>query len=303
MDHLKCFTCRNSAGKGTLNIEDAAQCESCDTYYHLSCHKRAMQSRGPLKCCLEKEANAPISRGFLLGEFKSLREDMNKHHSEIVTRMDSMEVKLETRLENVEIQLTAHESQLKNHQSLLDTHGREITDVGEQIHLFKTEGDHWKSHVEESILSEVADRIRREANVFVYNLPQENNGDMSNIALLLQNFSTAPFSASDVKAAVRIKTKVPNKISPLKVTLSNKEFARWLFVHSKKGADPSVKCVPDRTATQKSNFSKVIAELNERKDRGESNIKLKYINGNPQIVEEKGSKNSRKTGQKDKQKS
>lgn len=50
--------------------------------------------------------------------------------------------------------------------------------------------------------------------------------------------------------------------------------------------------MPDRTAAQKKNFIKVISELNERKNNGENNLQLKFINGNPQIKERKVSKNS-----------
>lgn len=274
MSGVKCYMCTS---KGSINIDEAAQCVKCNAYFHQSCFLRVKDKDGSLKCCkatrspnmssIEKSPSSqPLDREFFKNELSAMRND-------IINRIDSLETKFGNRLNTVE--------------SKIEEHDTDIIDLTERVNIVEQQSEKFKCDVETSILVEIADRKKRELNVIIYNL-EEKQTVQEDISALIDNFRGAPFNADNIHA-FRIGGKKTEFVRPLKVKFINKDFAHWLLINSKRGLDTTIKCVPDRTQYQRTQFKDVINELNVRKSKGENNIQLKYVNGTPAIISKKTS--------------
>lgn len=306
MSGEKCFMCKNSATKGPIaNLADAAQC-TCGSYYHQSCYQRQTKSSaGLLKCCLEKQAALqaaqPLDRAFLIKELQALRgnlqTDISKNSDELGARIDLLGSKLEKRIGKIEDIVNVHDKKIQDNENNVKKHDTDIADLEEKFLCLEQNIGKWKQDSEDFISAEVYDRCRRDRNVIVYNIA-EHALPADDIKVLLQNYPTAPFNENDVRST-RLGEKKENLVRPLKLVFNNKDFAHWLFANSKNGIDKNIKCVPDRTALQRKKFSEIIKELNTRKENGEKNLQLKFVNGTPQITLKKNSlpKNLRNTEQ------
>lgn len=298
--------CKNSATKGSIaNLADAAQC-TCGSYYHQSCYQRQTKSSaGLLKCCLEKQAALqaaqPLDRAFLIKELQALRgnlqTDISKNSDELGARIDLLGSKLEKRIGKIEDIVNVHDKKIQDNENNVKKHDTDIADLEEKFLCLEQNIGKWKQDSEDFISAEVYDRCRRDRNVIVYNIA-EHALPADDIKVLLQNYPTAPFNENDVRST-RLGEKKENLVRPLKLVFNNKDFAHWLFANSKNGIDKNIKCVPDRTVLQRKNFSEIIKELNTRKENGEKNLQLKFVNGTPQITLKKNSlpKNLRNTEQ------
>ena len=316
MAEEKCFSCRNSATKGPIsNLDDARSCPDCGAFYHPSCYDRAVVERQKggktPKCCeLGFFVTQPLDKATFTREMQALRSEMDGNHKSILEKFQTLENKVENKLKKVNKKIEDVDKRVDACDKKIDEHENRLLDVDEKVHLLEQNSESWQKDAEviilqnneklkrettAKILSEVAERQRRENHVIVYNLAGTEKND---IKLLLSNFPDAPFKESDVYVR-RLKSKkqavnnAVNKdttvqvIEPLKVFFQKREYADWLLLHSKQGSNPTVKCVHDRTPLQRDEFNSIFDEFNKRKNDGETDLQIKFIGGIPQIRKNK----------------
>lgn len=290
MSDTKCFSC--PAKNAIANIQDAKRCNNCQTYYHPSCFKVALKylsSKGTMRCCPDHQPdvsstnNQIVDREFFIAELQTLRNVLVSHadrnHEDLVNRVNKLENDVSVKFNEVTQRVDKYESKLIN--------------LEEQVALLESKQDNTSLKIEEEAIAELEDRKQRENNVIVFGLA-ENQTYSEDKESILEAFPSAPFSLNQF-SAFRLGNRNANSTRPLKLLFKNKEQAAWMLVNSKRGTDPNIKCVHDRTPRQREQFKTVMEELNNRRENGETNITLKFERGVPLIKEKRkhqGSKNS-----------
>ncbi|KAJ3654440.1 hypothetical protein Zmor_005034 [Zophobas morio] len=141
---------------------------------------------------------------------------------------------------------------------------------------------------EEEIISEVDDRQRRATNLIVYNLPESDDktvinskqDDISQFAALVSSEEWKNEIVPD--KCFRLGKKVENKRRPLLINFKSSTVVLSILRNYK--AANNIYMNRDLTARQRNIAYLVREEFRSRKENGEGNIKLKYTNGVPKIV-------------------
>lgn len=169
---------------------------------------------------------------------------------------------------------------IKSLQSLVESMQEEL----------KTLKEKKESENMESIINEISDRQRREKNILIYNLETTGDSnlnsqetDMKKVVDILK--SIAP-KVTKVINVSRLGKTHSNKPHPLKVQLATKEDVYEILKnkHKLKQMNMNIQISTDKTYLQRQYFKKILAELSNRKQNGEDNLYIKYINGRPTIT-------------------
>lgn len=135
---------------------------------------------------------------------------------------------------------------------------------------------------EDTITGELLERQKRCTNIVLFNLPVSDN-DVNSAKLIIKDLINRDVS---VRSAVRVGKSNKNGIRALKVALQDSTIVSDIL-RSKK--DPlkrkNIYISADLTSTQRSQLNRTKEELLTRKNNGEQNLKIKYINGVPKIIE------------------
>lgn len=156
-----------------------------------------------------------------------------------------------------------------------------------------------KSVDTEGIMAEINDRACRAANVMVYGLPESTSPDVNTrrqadlqltTRLSLLKISQPNFDNSGVKT-FRVGKNQGKNPRPLKVILINEHDAQLVlsnFSHdTATEANQSFsqfKVARDKTPQEQKYLRVLIAEIEERKSKGENDLKIKFKNNIPSIV-------------------
>ncbi|CAI6353027.1 unnamed protein product [Macrosiphum euphorbiae] len=143
-----------------------------------------------------------------------------------------------------------------------------------------------------NILNELADRQSRAQNIILYNLPENLNNtqipisDGDNLKLIFKEMKVDynPINFNRLG-------KPSDRTRPLKITLADKKsIFETLRAQSTLRHSPDFKDIrfsSDRTIKQREQMALLRKELESRREKGETNIIIKYIKGNPQIINSK----------------
>lgn len=138
----------------------------------------------------------------------------------------------------------------------------------------------------EMIINEIAERQKRDRNIIVYKM-EESNDDVSKVTDIIKRI--APKVETTNLKAFRLGRSQTNKFRPLKVQLSSREDVFSILKNKAKLRELNINVIisTDQTKMQQDYYRKIKSELDGRKDNGEENIYIKYINGIPTIVKSK----------------
>lgn len=149
----------------------------------------------------------------------------------------------------------------------------------------------------EKIVQEVEDRRCRRKNVIIIGIPEQDQSMTRE-----QNCNVEFTQLKDIFAQMKLKNSVghfqfhrlgrlvPGNTRPrlIKVMFDNEETVRQLLLNSgalkKSDRFGNIIVTSDKTPRQMEQYRAVKEELNNRKNSGENNLKIKYIKGVPQIV-------------------
>lgn len=149
----------------------------------------------------------------------------------------------------------------------------------------------------ESLMAEFNDRVRRASNVMVYGLvestsPNSNARKISDLELVTSLFKSSQpnFNNSGVKL-FRVGKTQGDKPRPLKVVLNSEYDARLVlstFSHDSASKVntifSSVKVARDKTPQEQKYLKSLVAEMENRKSKGEDDLTIKFKNNIPSIV-------------------
>jgi len=143
-----------------------------------------------------------------------------------------------------------------------------------------------------NILNELTDRQSRAQNIILYNLPENLNntqnpisdGDSLKLIFKEMKVDYSPINFNRLG-------KPSDRTRPLKITLADAKSvfetlrAQSILRHSPDFKD--IRFSSDRTIKQREQMALLRKELESRREKGETNIIIKYIKGNPQIINSK----------------
>lgn len=164
--------------------------------------------------------------------------------------------------------------------------------LNQEIQNLKTQKG---SEETEIIINEISDRQRREKNLILFNVPELLTGsvankqaaDLNKVVGIINNIS--PEVNTHSINVVRLGRSDGRKPRPLKVEVDSRDSVFAILKNKRKLSEEyaEVSITTDRTALQREQLKKVIHDINERKEQGEEDLYIKYINGNPVIAKSK----------------
>lgn len=140
----------------------------------------------------------------------------------------------------------------------------------------------------EDIFREIRERKKRENNVIFRGISEQtaistNERVANDEAAVLNLISLASKGIPKPTKIIRIGKYKPGKTRSIKVCFNNPEPAN-ILLRSKAKLPDSIRIFSDQTPAQQKHFFAIKDELTKRKNAGEDDITIKYINGIPTIV-------------------
>lgn len=150
----------------------------------------------------------------------------------------------------------------------------------------------------EEILQELNERNSRKNNFLAFNIPEQSSSlsKSDRLTAEMRDVSELITSASsdiplDNIRVLRLGKFIPtsSRPRPLKITLSDAKYVHEIVKNSKRLRSidkfKNVTVSFDRTSRQINLYNDLKREMAERVQNGETNLKIKYINGVPKIVD------------------
>lgn len=145
------------------------------------------------------------------------------------------------------------------------------------------------------ISSELEDRRRRACNIMILGALESNSENQAeNLQIDRENtfkvlvYWAPELQPDDICFLTRLGKRSPQKPRPLKIVLSNPEFAKKIFKGSKLAPAPGIKIVNDLTPAQKQELEDLRVKLQALNDDTKT---IRYIRGTPQIAPKPGNAN------------
>ncbi|KAK2578449.1 hypothetical protein KPH14_012589 [Odynerus spinipes] len=240
----------------------------CNTISHPACLQRTGHqfNNGQFVDCKTKNCQkSPSKDEFLLGKIQPLiRDEFDKFRGEIVKMYrEEMEV------------LRASVSKIAKRVSIIE----------EKIEEFGLVRDTpVKAVDEEEILLEIMERERRASNIILFNLEEtlssfstsstsQGSSSLTDKELAKDVLAVINPEGAIIKGCMRIGRKTPDRVRPVRVTLSSKQEVLEILKHKFKYVGP-VKIVQDRTEKQRAHLDRLWQELTSLINSGDTKKKL-----------------------------
>lgn len=194
-------------------------------------------------------------------DMRLLFEELRVNHLTRINKLENEMVELRKTIERLDNSIEAN------------TNGTSKTDAVNEVSS-------------ESLFNEFHDRAQRAKNIIIHEIPESNsqdtrvriNHDLEQVAEILGKLDV---STRDFKA-IRL-GRPGNKIRPLKVLFNNENVASSCLKNRRLLRD-SIRLNADLTIMQRDQIRKAYAELDQRKQKGEKNLNVKFIKGIPKVV-------------------
>ena len=147
----------------------------------------------------------------------------------------------------------------------------------------------------EEIIEEINERNKRQRNLVIFGVTEPNqnlsteareNNDKSQVSDILHTV-IPELNTNDIKP-IRLGRFAVDKSRPIKIRLDNDNDVFKVIRHCNTLKNSryrnKVFISMDRTPRQLEYFKMIREEFNRRKNAGENNIKIKYVNGIPKIT-------------------
>lgn len=167
---------------------------------------------------------------------------------------------------------------------LEDNYGAILKDVDNlkaQVMVSKSTSN---QHSLDEIQFEMNDRLVRSKNIVMYNVPEGSTSHEDNqyVSCLIDELKPSLDKADEIKF-MRLGKRRDNSSRPLKIVCSSQKDAFSLFNVRQKLKKPMAMSL-DRTKAQRELLASVRKELDDRKKKGEVDITIKYVRGQPTIT-------------------
>lgn len=146
----------------------------------------------------------------------------------------------------------------------------------------------------EDLVQEVIERQNRRRNLMIFGLEEQQqstktdrlDAEKTDVLKIFTFLTPKSISITDVRRLGKF-DRERMRPRPLKVTLADDHQVLEIIKKSanlKQSEFKNISLSPDKTPRQIEYFKKLKAELEDRRNKGETNVKIKYSNGMPKIV-------------------
>lgn len=143
----------------------------------------------------------------------------------------------------------------------------------------------------DELLAEVQDRMERNRNIILAGVLEPHMNDMdkkreydrSEAMKILRAINP---HCPEPEKTIRLGKYGDNKTRPLKVCFSSQDQAKTILKNKSNLKDIKIKIYSDQTPLQQQNILNLREELQQRTDKGEKYLTIKYVKGYPKIVKQ-----------------
>lgn len=163
---------------------------------------------------------------------------------------------------------------------------KKVDDLHKEIIQLTTQsqGNRCSTFTEDEVIAEIQERNKRSRNVIMFNLPELGDDDLNSVREVVTAVTNENLN---IEKIVRFGKKNKNGIRAIKVTFSRTEEAdRVIRARKNNIKDKKIFIQIDMTQRQRECSEKLRAEIVMRREKGERDIMLKYIQGVPRIVKQ-----------------
>lgn len=271
----KCPNCTHSPKKGG----STTICDGCRAEVHLLCvglssdDVRVTRNKSRSIRILCNNCNQLMGE---LGEFKniltSLKDDFNK-------KFASLEEKL----------VVSNQSDIGGLKKAIENLQKDIKDIKDNKVTCESENNMF-----EEVVQEITEREKRKRNLVLFGPTEQHQVAaeeriLADKALIADILNTANIPTQNVNLKpIRLGKYTPGKNRPIKINLESEDHVHLVIKKARelKNMDrfKHISISLDRTPKQIDDYRNVKKIFDERKNNGETNIKIKYINGYPRII-------------------
>lgn len=302
-----CFIC-----SAKIKYDDV-RCIVCSAATHETCMinsggKRDDNGNWTCNRCLNPDAAVAGSSAALLPCLinNPQQSSLTSHHFEAIM----------SQLSAISVAVQQCNTSIEANNKMLLCHGEQLDRCNKEIVTLKAENAELRAHIsalEEKVrevdppvlFSEVRDRLNRENNLIITGLAERGTSESDEVEVknvlssLFENSSDPPPSYVSVTRIGKRRTGNPR---PVKVSFSCSA-STLQVLKSKNKMDkskyPAVVIRADLTVNQRRYMSELRAELDSRKSRGEDDLTIRYVRGNPTIVRVSSSGSSKRGREED----
>lgn len=231
-------------------------------------------------------------------EVKSEIKDLQTSQEQTRNQISSNVAELSNQIQDIKLASSKISSEHDNFKTQLAQLVTKISNDEDKIKLLETDFKELKLgplptqsnqlSANEQIIREVQERKRRENNIIIVGIPEQNSistqdrilkdeSEVLNITTMIDKNLPKP------NKIFRIGKYTPGKTRKIKVCFDKSEPV-MLILRSKYKLPDNVKIFSDQTPAQQKYFMNIKDELTLRMKNGESDLTIKYINGIPNIV-------------------
>lgn len=210
--------------------------------------------------------------------------DLKASNSKIITSVNKYGEKV-TQLSNKFDHLAETISMLKEENNMLK---EKIINLDERILQLENNISTNNFTTDEKVFQETIDRQARSCNIILFNLSEsdENNDEIRIKDLLtVMKSNIENFSFNRLGKPTSLQADKPR---PIKIKLRDQSDVFYLLRSQKQLQSSStwkeIRLSSDRTMMQREHMSNLRKELQQRREKGENNIIIKYIKGIPKII-------------------
>lgn len=220
-----------------------------------------------------------------INQLVDMVKDLKNQQNKIIVSLNSYRDSIKTQDKKIDLLSTQLTEILDDNKSLRIKVEQLETKLLDIKHTQNTES--LGATAQEKVYSELLDRQSRARNVILFNIPEPSVPGQS------QDTSTA----KDILNTIGVQTnpvsihrlgKLSNKPRPLRVTLPNSSDVFEVLRVKRQLLNVSnlntIRISSDQTLQQRKCFASIMTVLKSRRDSGESDLFIKYINGLPTIL-------------------
>jgi vacuolar-type H+-ATPase subunit I/STV1 len=285
-----CFPCF----KKVLDSEEGIQCDGpCDRWFHRNCVgvskaeyvKISSDNTNKWNCSRMDCHSSPSA------------DDLKSILSTLSQKIDDLNSKVD-RLNDLPDNVVSIREDVKAIHDKFELLEPRIEQLEQRVSVIESRVETKLANVDslEETLQEINDRNLRQYNVIIYGIKESNQTkvelkkqhDKQEVNNLITKVCPS-LNLTHIKF-FRIGSTKNNKPRPIKVIFPEVDQARLFcqrFSELSDGVDNQLSVSRDRTRRERNHLQKLREELEERKNGGESDLTIKYINGVPSIIKSK----------------
>lgn len=273
----------------------------------LSSEMPSVTLRNKRKYCFDKDSNDQLSdiqtkmaemMTLLSTSINEQKESSAKIKNDIASIRDEMSeikhsiCKTEQTLKTITTEHEKMKTDIQNITSAAQSMETKIATIESDVLNLKTSSTEPMRMTTEAsfdMLAEITDQTLRKKNIILTGMPEPQSADYKQRQKqdkdeVLKITKAIIKDCEEPTKVVRIGKYKPNVNRAVKVCFESEQTVKIILRNRNKFKDDAITIFPDQTPLQQARFKNLKDQLKHRTENGETNLRIKYINGIPRII-------------------